>query len=149
MSVTFRHYKVEDLGHLAPIRESDGIGNLHQIYKTLETYKVNGPAFSLIADGVVISIFGGAFLWPGVVEIWALTTELVHKYPKAFHSTVKGILSIYPKILKVHRIQCTVHTDNKRAAKWIERLGFEKEGVYKMYGADKSDFIRYAKICHL
>ena len=46
----------------------------------------------------------------------------------------------------LHRLQFTVHSYNTQAVRWADVLQFEKEGLLRMYGPDKCDYLMLSKI---
>lgn len=106
----------------------------------------NSLIYSLIDDGMVVGIFGLKKMWPGVGELWSVTSNLASKKPIAFHKACIELLNAHIDVLKLHRIQCSVRSDYLPGIKWIESLGFKEEGYMHKYGSNKLDYIRYARV---
>ena len=82
-------------------------------------------------------------------EAWVLSSPLVERFKLSFHKAVKQTLDAIQKNLKLHRIQCMVHADYTRSQKWVERLGFKREGLMDKFAADKSSYYIYGRTsCH-
>ena len=104
-----------------------------------------GRAQSLFINGLIVGIFGCTRIHPGVGECWALLAKDIYRYPKATTKIAKKLVADNMEIMKLHRMQVTTLNADTRAKKWLKCLGFEEEGVMRMFGPDKQDFVRYAK----
>jgi len=104
-------------------------------------------AFSLKKGGDYICFAGVNYLRPGVGEVWIVAGYLVHtcKYDffKAIHSLIEKYLF---QGRELHRVQMGVLTSFKKACKFAEKLGFEREGIMKQYCNDHLDYYLYARI---
>ncbi len=107
--------------------------------------KLNNFTYTLIAEKDVIAVFGLKQMWPGVAEIWALTSELVHKYPVFFHKECIKLIKTHAEVLKLHRVQCSVRADYEEGLKWIESMGFKKEGLMEKYGPNKMNYYLFSR----
>ena len=103
----------------------------------------NSPSYSGFVDdeyafsaGIVDSL--------GVGTVWVLTTPLVEKYPLWFSKAVRNMLNAGTDLYKLERVQATVLKENKKAVKWIEFLGFEREGLMRKYVG--GDHYLYARV---
>jgi len=107
--------------------------------------KLNNFTYTLVVNSEVIAVFGLKQMWTGVAEIWALTSELVHKYPVHFHKECLKLIKTHGDVLELHRVQCSVRADYPEGLKWIESMGFKKEGLMEKYGPNKMDYYLYAR----
>ena len=101
-------------------------------------YTIEAPE-GLVASGGVIP------LWKGVGEAWVVTSELVETYPVLFAKTVWRKLLEIISANGIERIQTTIHKDHIVSQRWVERMGFENEGLMKKYLGGE-DYYRYALI---
>ena len=122
--LTIRPFKTDDVKNL---REYD-----QKLLKIAGFSDDNAPGYSGFVDdeyafsaGIVESL--------GVGTIWAITTPLVEKYPIWFTKASINMLNAGKDLYKLQRIQATVLKENKRAVKWIEFLGFQREGLMRKY----------------
>jgi hypothetical protein len=104
--------------------------------KALADYEDKGPAFTLKHRGEIVASAGFYILWPGVAEVWMVTTPLVYKYPILF---IKETIKVFKMVENLYRIQGTVKSSDRRAVKFLERFGFKIEGYLRKYGPDGSD----------
>ena len=121
---TIRPFKIDDVKNL---REFD-----QKLLKIAGFADDNSPSYSGFVDdeyafsaGIVESL--------GVGTVWVLTTPLVEKYPLWFSKAVRNMLNAGTDLYKLQRIQATVLKENTKAIKWIEFLGFEREGLMRKY----------------
>lgn len=105
-----------------------------------------GPAFTLICDGRVIACGGVMLLWGSVGEGWILGSTLIDSHKLAFHRAVKRMTVDIQDNMRLTRVQTVVHCEFPESAKWLERLGFENEGVMRNYGVHGDDYWRYARV---
>jgi len=97
-------------------------------------------------EGEILGIGGVHMFWPGVGEGWVILTKVVFRYPLTFHKTVLGLLGRIEAEYGFSRIQAACLCGWNRAEKWLQKLGFEYEGIMAKYGPDGSDYYRYARI---
>ena len=121
---TIRPFKIDDVKNL---REYD-----QKLLKIAGFSDDNAPGYSGFVDdeyafsaGIVESL--------GVGTIWAITTPLVEKYPIWFTKASINMLNAGKDLYKLQRVQATVLKENKKAVKWIEFLGFQREGLMRKY----------------
>ena len=81
--------------------------------------------------------------WPGVWDVWMAGTE-------DFEAACVPLLRWFRKeandILTVcngHRLQCDSRADYERAHKLIETFGGKRECVFRKFGKDGADYIRF------
>ena len=130
-----RPFKIDDVKNL---RSHD-----QKLLKIAGFADDNSPGYSGFVDdeyafsaGIVESL--------GVGTVWVLTTPLVEKYPLWFSKAVRNMLNAGTDLYKLERVQATVLKENKKAIKWIEFLGFEREGLMRKYVG--GDHYLYARI---
>ncbi len=137
-------YKPEHLNQLNRIKDCVP----DNLSEKIAEYESRGLVFTIIHEEQPISVCGAIELWPGVAEIWFLTTEYVDEHKTFFYRQVINLMNHVQKEMNLHRMQCTVETDFVQCQKWLEGLGFIIEGVMLMYGPDKKNHYRYSKLWH-
>jgi hypothetical protein len=95
--------------------------------------------------GEVGCIIGAYRVWPGVYEIFAVTSDVMAKYPIGFHKAVLKLFAHAPKFFRAHRFQATVRANYDQGCKWLEAFGFVAEGLMKGYGPDGADYFIYGR----
>jgi len=137
-------YKPEHLKQLNRIRDCVP-DNLEE---KIAEYELNGVVFTIMYGEQPIALCGAIKLWDGVAEIWFLTTDHIEEHKTFFYREVVRLMNQVQKEQNIHRMQCTVETDFTQCQKWLEGLGFVIEGVMLMYGPDRKNHYRYAKLWH-
>lgn len=104
------------------------------------------PVFTIMRLDQPVAIIGGYFEYPGVMQVYALTTDMVKRWPISFHKEVRRIIDGYFSNCKLRRMSMDVRADFIEAQRWAEGLGFERESVKRNYGYDCTDYYVYARL---
>jgi hypothetical protein len=104
-----------------------------------------GPAVTWKYQGRVAAIFGFVEIWNGLSEAWLIADDTARRTPLAFTKTAIFVLDIAQISMRLHRLQITVRTTDKRAEKWARAIGFEPECVMRKYGPDQVDYFLMAR----
>lgn len=111
-----------------------------ELKKECCAFRSLGPAYTIFdAEGKVIVCLGVQILWGRVGECWAVFSPEARKHPKAITETTIKYLTRIVADFKLERLQAYARTDLKSAWKWLEILGFEREGCLRKLGRDGSD----------
>lgn len=99
---------------------------------------------SIFINEILVFVGGVVPKWDGVGDGWLLVDKafpiLVQPYLKEFFAG----FNYYMSLLKYNRIQTGVLEGFDQGIRFIEGLGFKREGLMKQYGSDKKDYWRYA-----
>lgn len=107
---------------------------------------IPGLSYTLLLDHLPI-LAGGIYpLWDGVAEGWVLTSKRVFDHKIKAASSVKKRLDLLCTNNKIWRLQTSVKEEFTTGVRFAEWLGLKKEGLMKMYGPDKTNYYRMAKI---
>ena len=101
-----------------------------------------GLSYAVLRGEEVLACAGLHQVWAGRVVAWALLAEHLGTAFIYLHSAVKRCLEIAP----AHRIEAYVDCEFTTGAKWVERLGFEREGRMRAFGIDRRDFYLYSMV---
>ena len=112
-------------------------------------YGIPGLSFTLLADNNIVLCGGITPLWDGVAEGWVIASKRIYEHKIKSVSAIKKRLDLLCINNKIWRVQTSVKEDFKVGVRFAEWLGLEKEGLMKMYGPDKTNYIRMAKIYEL
>lgn len=138
-----------NVNHAMTIHEQESYFDTYnppdKVYDWNLTRQKAGNAFTLYQGNEIVGCGGIMKIWDGFGEAWTLFTRLLFQNPKTVHKTVKYIMGELIKEEGFKRVQAVVDASNERAVRWIERLGFEREGLMRKYIGDK-DFYLYARI---
>lgn len=122
------------------------LGLIPDWFEKAKQFNGNGTCYSGFVDDELIACAGINILWPGVGEAWAVVTPRIYKHPLFFHKAIVHELNAIIKKHKLCRIQATVLNDFPKGKEWLERLGFEPEGIMRKYDTEGLDHARYAKV---
>ena len=112
-------------------------------------FGIPGLSFSLFANNDIVLSGGITPMWDGVAEGWVIASKRI------FDHKIKSIISIKKRLdllcenNNVWRLQTSVKENFKTGIRFAEFLGLKKEGLMRMYGPDKSNYYRMAKIYEL
>lgn len=130
--------------------------NLHSVYDSdpdvvarcndLAAFS-NGPTYSVLGpDGKVIAVMGGVFIFPKVIEVWAVVDKSVEKIPRWYAKSARYLLHKNFYMLGVSRMQIYMRTDMVWAESWAKFLGLEYEGIARQYGAEAKDHYLFSLV---
>lgn len=134
-------YRPEHIKHME-LRTADIIGTYGDNALATNTEaieRLNGPAWTVFANGEPIAVLGIAHIVEGVAHVWALTSVKVEDHKKTFHRDVMEMNNAVMDSFGLHRLQTYVRSDYERSINWLERLGFIKEGLLRKFTHDKVD----------
>jgi len=109
-------------------------------------FGIPGLSFSLFANNDIVLSGGITPMWDGVAEGWVIASKRI------FDHKIKSILSIKKRLdllcanNNIWRLQTSVKEEFKTGIRFAEFLGLKKEGLMQMYGPDKTNYYRMAKI---
>lgn len=135
-----------ELEHLGLI-ELRSIENRRYEYmkKCRDTY-LKGPAYSVF-DGDSLVFCGGVVIqWDGVGECWLICNNTIKKYMREVCFYSDNYLERIIIDSHLHRVQATVPARWSKGLRFLERLGFYREGLLRKYSADKEDYYMYSRI---
>jgi len=98
-------------------------------------------------DGRVAALWIGIKKWDGLVEIIGYTGNAAEDEIVGFYKASLRGIGYFSEFLGAHKVECIVWAGYDRSVKWLERLGFEKEGYMKHHGPDKRDAIMMGRTC--
>lgn len=106
-----------------------------------------GPAYTGIAGEVILGCAGVVIVWQGMGSVWMTLSEEAALYRIWMTRTVKRCLADIMRAYDLHRLEAVVRADNERNQRWIEALGFAREGgTARAYTQDRQDAVRYELI---
>jgi hypothetical protein len=101
-----------------------------------------GEARTIWVGGEILCICGYVNLHPGCVEVYTYMSQNVTLYPKQL---LKGMREVLKECDEFARVQTSVVADSDVSVRFIERLGFEREGLMRKY-IHGIDYYRYARV---
>ena len=103
-------------------------------------------AYSVFVEGDILCSGGVFMLREGFGEAWIVCSILVYIYPYTVYRMAKRILNKIIEDCNLYRVQATPSIDWPTGYKFVERLGFQKEGVLRKYGLHREDCYMYGRI---
>ena len=113
---------------------------------TLEMYAQAGPAYTAIAYDQVVLCAGIMLMWPGVGTAWAVVSPLIERYRVSGSAAAMYGLKYLIDKYQFHRVQAPVYEKFDRGIRWVEFLGFKREGPLEAFGRNRENYIMYAWI---
>lgn len=107
----------------------------------LKSYIDAGLALAAVDQGEVLAIVGYREIWPGRAVAWGLLGETIGA---RMVPIVRGIHRFF-RSCPLQRVEAEIAVEHEQAVRWIELLGFEREGVMRAYWQGK-DFYLYARV---
>lgn len=136
--ITLMPFKAEHAYRIARIVDMEFIN-------AMNFHESRGASLTALYDDEVFCCGGVNVLWKGVGEAWTVNGPLTVKYPVTFHKLISRWLALFTKKYDLQRLQAIVEAGNEMHVKWIESLGFEREGTLRKYH-DGRDYLMYARI---
>lgn len=114
----------------------------------IEAYSKSGPSCTLWADETTVIACGGVACaaWKGFGEFWLVPSIHVPRYPKLVFKAARSFINDAINNMDLHRVQATIKANDPTAINWIERLGFEREGLMRKFGPNQEDQYLYARV---
>lgn len=105
-----------------------------------------GVCATVIWQSRPVAIFGSVAMWPGVHEAWAVIDDYARARPKQMLKIGRQFMDIVKVRYNLHRQQLYVRSDDERAVRYAQALGFETEGLMRSYTTDKMDSYMMARL---
>jgi RimJ/RimL family protein N-acetyltransferase len=115
-------------------------------YEGLEERFLPNWAFTVIKDNNVVGCGGIYIYWEGVAEVWLfLSTHFKLNYIRPV-IMIKHLLDELVKENNLIRLQASISAELTTNIRFIEWLGFKREGLQEKFGPWHDDHILYARI---
>lgn len=101
-----------------------------------------GPCFAATENGVVYACAGIVHQWDNRAIAWGLIGEAAGSHFVKIHRAVRRFLDMSP----VRRVEAFVDADFDAGHRWIQMLGFEREGFMRAFTPLGKDAVLYARI---
>jgi RimJ/RimL family protein N-acetyltransferase len=103
------------------------------------------PSITGMVGDTYIACGGFVLLWPYTAELWAKVSPEAKPYSVEMNQIICNFITDTVQAFSLSRLQATVRKDFVTAKRWVEFLGFKKEGLLKKY-FNNHDYIMYSKI---
>lgn len=101
-------------------------------------------AWTYVIDGRILCIAGYFLLRQGVAEVFVIPSIYASEYALPFQRAVKKILNLWVEEMDLHRIQTHSHDDDE-TSRWMQSLGFIREGWLPYYSSNKLHYNLWAR----
>jgi hypothetical protein len=136
-------FKIEHLDRIKPL----GGEQIKEFARAeLGVASSNKLAFTVFAGDKIISICGVILFWDGVGEAFTIMCEDIKKYGLSLYKAYKVNINTIFKALKLRRLQATVAVELDEGVRFIERLGFKREGIMRKWTPDGKDVYMYSLV---
>jgi hypothetical protein len=108
-----------------------------------EMHRRAGPCVSIVADGEVMACGGIGLAWPGVAEAWMTLSPEGAQKPHVLLEIRKQVRE-WIETYHLWRLQASAMCAWPKAARFLEWLGMQKEGVLRRMAPDGADMVLYA-----
>jgi len=106
----------------------------------------NSVAYSAFDGDELVACGGVMFYRLGFGEAWFLSTPLIKKYTRQILKISRYYLKMIIDEYDLYRVQATPRINWPIGYKFVERLGFRKEGILRKYGLNKEDCYMYGRV---
>lgn len=135
-----------ELEHLGLIKLRAIENRRYEYMKKYRDIYLKGPAYSVF-DGDSLVFCGGVVIqWDGVGEGWLICNCDVKRYVREVYFYSDNYLERIIIDSHLHRVQATVPVHWGQGVRFLERLGFYREGLLRNYGPDKEDYYMFSRI---
>lgn len=140
-------FHVEHLRLFQPrAQDAEGIFSIPGFFERAEMYQTaSKEAGTFLHAGRILFCAGHIELWPGVAQVWMFPSVYVPEQPMDFCKTLKYYIDQIIHDHDYHRVETTSPEDDFHT-RWMEWLGFEKEGVMRQYSNTRTDYGMYARV---
>jgi|TARA_R100001530_G_scaffold68371_1_gene48632 RimJ/RimL family protein N-acetyltransferase len=107
----------------------------------------NGSSATGIDDNGMVGVIGGVcVVRDGVGVAWAITSDLIVKYKIYAHRVIRDVVNDSFERFNLHRVEASIIVDHTVSHRWVERLGFKKEGLMRKFDHKQRDYYLYARV---
>ena len=109
-------------------------------------FAMAGLAFTLLDNNVPVCSGGVIPTWLGNAQGWVISSKRIFRNKVKASRLIKERTDLLCANNKIWRLQTAVKADFKIGIRFAEFLGFNKEGLMRGYGPDKTDYYLMARI---
>jgi len=109
-------------------------------------FAMAGLSFTLLDNNVPICSGGIIPTWLGNAQGWVISSKRIFKNKIKAARLIKERTDLLCANNKIWRLQTAVKANFNTGIRFAEFLGFNKEGLMRGYGPDKTDYYLMARI---
>lgn len=135
-----RPARLADLELLWPLQEPDE----HTVSLAQIAPYLRYPAITGCAGNVPIAAAGVIIPWAGYGQLWSVISPSARMYPIWLTKTARAFIRSAAALYQLRRLEATAALDSPvNATRWLERLGFDPDGVAWAIGPGGEHWARY------
>ncbi len=109
--------------------------------------KEQHPAFTGMLGNEIIGCAGVTIVWEGFGIAWVVVSKSIEAHGLWLVKTIRHVLNDIIRSCNLHRVEAAVIEGNEINQRFIEMLGFVREGsVARYYTSNQRNVIRYERI---
>lgn len=137
-----------DPKHMDHIKTKEVYEKDHSIKERLKEYSKEPTvhSYTFIHDDSPVCILMVNTIFGSICDVIAVTADTLSECKIIFVKWCRSMIETYFNKPEVRRIQLVVRSDYKKGCKFVEFLGFKKEGEMHRYGADDATYSIYARV---
>jgi len=128
--MTILPFKVEHFLQLN-IRDKEGFSTVQQLTDLLFILKQAGNCYSFFYENTLVFTGGIRIIREGVGEAWVLCSKSITRFVRELYYYSEKFLIEIVKKNKLVRIQAHVEVTREEACNFLDKMGFEREGLLK------------------
>jgi hypothetical protein len=105
----------------------------------------SGFTFTISVNSHPAAIIGANIMWPGVAQVWAMSSELIRGYGRTFTKMVDELLRQGARVNKLRRYHAIVNGSDMENVRWLYTLNFEYEFCMNSAAPDGSNVFGYVR----
>jgi hypothetical protein len=130
--------------HILDMKLAERSQIIFMIPGLLDAYETLEGSHTFRHEGRIFACGGVLKLWEGMGEAWFVLADDIDLPVFSVCAIVKDYVDSLIGT-KYRRLQATIKCDDDKAIRFIEWLGFEREGFMRQYGVEGADYYIYAR----
>jgi RimJ/RimL family protein N-acetyltransferase len=136
-------FSMEHVNSINPKDKKIGLQLLNGLRQVSQHPQV--MTFTILENDRPIAIVGYTLVWESVAEVWSILDDSICQMPVAFARKMKRLLNHATDVMALKRLQMNVRASDPVSKRFVEFLGFKKEGLMSKYGPDLVDYYLYGR----
>lgn len=149
MTISIRPATLRDMTYIAAHMRAADRREITAVYPATDTeigramHQMSEYAWTAWIDDAPVAAFGMTRDLPGLGTGWAYGTDRLRRTVPAI---TRFIRTRMPEMIEIgiRRVEVRTAIDHDISHRWLEALGFQREGIARHYGADGLHYAIYA-----
>lgn len=138
-------FKTEHLKKINPVGGWAGYEWAKNVLN-LSTESDGVVAFTVFDKNIAIGIVGVLSIWDGLGDAFTIISKDIKNHGRAAYEAAGLLVPTIFNSMKLRRLQATVLVGFDVGVKFIENIGFQREGIMKKWTPDGDDVYIYAMV---